>query len=135
MLRPDDFQKSQLVLVSWRYGREYGGYLPALMIMGCLSNRVRCGWGTWLDVIDRIPHFSAEVNQPTGYPLIWQPDFVRLLHEVEHVFSGSGVDLSNGGMYWADSRRIERDWFREHILKYPEIHPRVSESTSLIVFK
>jgi len=135
MLRPDDFQKSQLVLVSWRYGQEYGGYLPALMIMNCIANRVKGGWGTWLDVINRIPYFSAQIEQPTGFPQIWQPDFTRLLHEVEGVYSNAANDLSKGGLYWADLRRVDNSWFRDHILKFPEIHPRIVESNSLAIFK
>jgi hypothetical protein len=80
MLRQDDYQKAQLVTVGWRYGQEYGGHLAACMVMSCLMNRVRLGWGTVLEVLDRIPNFAAEVEMPTGTPAIAAVDLdiVRL---------------------------------------------------------
>ena len=135
MLRQDDFNKSQLVLTGWRYGREYGGHLPSLMIMGCLANRVRLGWGSWLEVIDRIPNFAAEDAVPTGTPSIWEPNFVRLLHEVDHVYDGSGQDLSKGALYWADLRRVERPWFKDNILGKADTHPRIVDCNSLVLFR
>lgn len=135
MLRQDDFNKSQLALVGWRHGREYGGHLASLMVMSCLANRVRAGWGSWLEIIERMPTFSAENTQPTGFPSIWEPNFVRLLHEVDAIYDGSGVDFSKGGLYWADLRRIDRDWFKNNILQKPMEHPRVADMNSLTIFK
>lgn len=134
MLRQDDFNKGQLVLTGWRFGREYGGHLPAMMVMGCIANRVRCGWGSWMEVIDRIPLFAAEIDLPSGYPISWEPSFMRLLHEVEGVYDGSGIDVSKGALYWCDLRRITRDWFRDNILKKPDQHPRIVDCNSLALF-
>lgn len=135
MLRQDDFNKSQLVLTGWRWGCEYGGHLAACMIMSCIANRVRLGWGSWLEVLDRIPQYSAQNEIPTGTPSIWEPNFVRLLHEVEGIFDGSGQDYSKGAVYWADLRRVERDWFKDKILSQPEQHPRVVDMNSLALFR
>ena len=137
MLRQDDMVKSQLVLVSWRYGVSYGGHLASLMIMGCIANRVRAGWGQWLNVIEKIPNYSAlnETPNDNKFPEIWEPTFVRLLHEVDSVYDSSGVDYSKGAFYWCDLRTIERDWFREKILQQPENHPRVADMNSLTLFK
>jgi hypothetical protein len=135
MLRQDDFNKAQLVLKGWQYGREYGGHLAPLMIMGCIANRVRLGWGSWLEVIERIPQFAAENEQPTGFPQIWEPNFVRLLHEVDNVYDGSGTDYSKGAMYWADLRKIDREWFKERILKDSTTHPRVADLNTLTLFR
>jgi len=134
MLRQDDFQKSQLVLTGWRWGQEYGGHLAACLIMSCIANRVRLGWGSWLEVLDRIPAFSAQNEIPTGTPSIWDPNFVRLLHEVEGIYDGS-KDYSKGAVYWADTRRIERDWFKEKIIACPDQHPRVVDMNSLSLFR
>lgn len=122
MLRPDDFCKSQLVLTGWRFGKEYGGHLAACMVMGTLANRVRLGWGSWLEVLERIPVLSAEENIPfqNEYPRIWEPNFVRLLHEVDGIFDNSTKDLSCGAVYWGDLRRIEREWFKDNVLKNPD---------------
>jgi hypothetical protein len=135
MLRQDDFLKSQLVTMGWLYGKEYGGHLASCMIMNTIANRVRCGWGSWLEIIERIPLFAAENEQPKGLPPIWDTQFVRLLHEVEPIYDGSAVDISKGALYWCDLRRIERDWFREKILEQSEIHNKVADMNSLCFFK
>lgn len=135
MLRQDDYQKSQLVTVGWLHGKEYGGHLASCMVMNCLMNRVRCGWGSLLEVIERLPLFAAEQVQPSGFPQIWEPGFVRLLHEVDLIYDGSGVDYSKGALYWADLRRVERQWFKDKILANPETHPRIADFNSLAFFK
>lgn len=134
MLRQDDYQKSQLVTVGWQCGREYGGHMASCMIMSCLGNRVRLGWGTWLEVIERIPAFAAEVHMPTGTPSIWEAGFVRLLHEVESIYDGT-IDHSKGALYWCDLRRIETVWFRDKILGHPQEHPRVTDMNTLTLFR
>lgn len=134
MLRQDDFQRSQLVLTGWRFGHTYGGHLPACLIMSCIATRVRAGWGNWLDVIDNIPKYSATLEQPTGTPQIWEPQFVRLLHEVGPIFDGS-QDYAKGAMYWCDTRYIETPFFKEKILGQLDQHPRIGEMGSLCLFR
>lgn len=133
MLRQDDYVKSHLVLAMWRWGREYGGHLAACMVGSCLHNRVRNGWGTWLEVLDRIPVFAAQVDMPTGTPEPWSPEFVRLLHEVSSIYDGS-VDYVKGGLFWADTRRIETTFFKEKILG-SDAHPRCCDMNTLMFFK
>ena len=85
-----------------------------------------------MEVLNRIPNHSAEFALPNRevVPEIWEPNFVRLLHEVDLIYSGSGQDLSKGALYWADTRRIETPFFKEKILGNPE-HPRVADMNSL----
>jgi hypothetical protein len=134
MLRQDDFQKGQLVLTGWRFGREYGGHLASCMVMSCIANRQRLGWGSWLQVIDSIPKHSATTEAPTGTPAIWEPGFVKLLHEVEGIYDGT-QDYAKGGLYWCDTRFIDTPFFKEKILGQPELHPRIGEMNSLAIFK
>lgn len=129
------FVKGQLVLYSWRYAHEYGGPKPAQMVMSALANRVKCGQGSWLEVIDRIPKYSAEHRQPEGFPSIWDQTLVRLLHEVEAVYDSSGKDLTDGALFWCDLRRVETEWFRNTILGNPMQHPRVADFGSLTFFR
>jgi hypothetical protein len=123
-----------LVLTSWRHGREYGGTVVPLIVMSILANRQRLGWGSWLEVIDSIPKFAATADIPTGTPQIWEPTFVRLLHEVEGVFDGS-ADHSNGALYWCDLRRVETPFFKDRILADPKGHPRAMDQNSFCCFK
>jgi hypothetical protein len=39
--------------------------------MSCIMNRVRLGWGTLLEVLDRLPNYAATMEVPTGTPSIW----------------------------------------------------------------
>lgn len=137
MLRQDDLVKAQLVLTGYRFGQSYGGgHMAAQMVMHAIGNRVKNGWGTWLQVIERIPNFMAENElPPLVYPSLWEPLFVKLLHAVDGVFDGSMPDLAKGGMYWGQLNRIERTWFKEKVLGYSEVHPRVADMNSLSFFK
>jgi hypothetical protein len=103
--------------------------------MSCLANRQRLGWGSWLDIINSIPKYSATLEQPTGVPSIWEPGFVRLLHEVEAIFDGS-QDYAKGALYWADTAKgITNPWFKEKIIDEPTAHPRVGDMNSLMFFR
>jgi hypothetical protein len=134
MLRQDDYLRSQLVTIGYQWGLPYGGHLAACMIMSVIAGRVRNGWGTWLECIDRIPTFSAQVEMPTGIPTIWDPAFVRLLVEVDAIFDSS-MDHSKGALYWADLTKVDNPWFIEKIIGDPENHPRIGNMNSLTLFK
>ena len=109
--------------------------------MHVIANRVRLGWGAWLQVIDRIPLYMAEFEMPPmEHPSIWEPAFVKLLHVVEGIYDGSVPDLSKGALYFADLNHIERPWFKELIsAQNPETglrqHPSVSNINGLTFFK
>ena len=134
MLRQDDYMKAQLVTHGWRWGREYGGHLGACMIMSCLMNRVRLGWGTVLEVLDRIPAYAATTEIPSGTPAIWEPQFVRLLHEVEAIYDGT-QDYSKGAVFWCDTRQVTTSFFKEKVLSEKEQHPRVVDMNTLACFR
>lgn len=133
MLRQDDYVKSQLVSTGWQHGKEYGGHLASCLIMSCLANRFRLGWGGWLEVIDNIPKFAAITEMPTGTPSIWEPQFVRLLHEVEAIYDGT-MDYSKGALYWCDTRHIETTFFKEKILGDNAVHKRIGEMNTLALY-
>lgn len=137
MLKQDDLIKSQLVLTAWRFSKFYNtGFIGAKLIMCTIANRVRAGWGSWLDVIQRVPDFMAEANLPAlDYPPIWDGNFVKILHAVDGVYEGSAGDDSKGALYWGDLRYIERDWFKDKILSQKDAHPRVADFNSLSFFR
>jgi hypothetical protein len=135
LLRQDDYQKTHLVDEGWKYGKEYGGHLAACMVMSCIMNRVKKGWGTLPQVIEKIPNFLAEEYVPDGaMPSIWEPGFVRLLHEVEPIFDTT-QDYAKGAVYWADTRRITTPFFVNKILPNKEDHPRIVEMNTFVCFK
>jgi hypothetical protein len=136
MLRQDDFIKAHLLTFAYNYTKEYGGHLAACMVMGALANRVRKGWGSWLEVIENAPKYAAEKNPlQIKLPSLWDANFVRLLTEVEGIYDGSAKDLSCGAVYFCDTRRIENDWFLLNIIRDPEEHPNVAGMNSLNFYK
>ena len=138
MLRQDDFVRAQIVLECWRQGCGFGNHQVPLMIAGCLSNRVRLGWGQWLDVLKGRPKFSAVLEQPNRdkWPEIWSPDFVKLLHSIDGIYDGSIADPAMGGLYWCDLRAgisgITNPWFRDKILNS---HKVCANQNSFTVFQ
>lgn len=136
MLRQDDAIKALLVFEGWRQGLEYGGHIASCMIMSCLSNRVRSGWGSWIETIYRIPAFSALHEQPNRdiIPTIWEPGFVRLLHEVEGIYDSS-ISYAKDSLYWCDTRNIQTDFFKDKILGNLEAHPRCCDLGTLTFFR
>lgn len=134
-MRHDDYVKAQLLEAAWLRGKEYGGVDATLLIMNVLGNRVRNGWGSWLFVLERIPAFSAVLEQPTGTPDLWEPAFVQLVHLVDGVFDGTSPDTAKGALYWADLRHIDNPWFKEKILSNATEHPRIGDMNTLTLFK
>jgi hypothetical protein len=142
LLKIEDLQKTKLVEIGWRFGQSYnGGYIAGQMVMNTVANRVRAGWGSWLEVIERVPFFMAENElPPLVWPSVWEGNFVKLLHVVDGVFDGSAIDMSKGALYWGDLNRIERPWFQEKILDALKEdglrqHPMVANMVSLSFFR
>lgn len=149
MLKQDDYIKGRLVEMGWRWASRYdGGYMAGQIVMSTIANRVRCGWGAWLEVIDRIPLYMAENEiPPLKHPSVWEPTFVKLLHAVDGIYDGSALDMSNGALYWGDLQHIERQWFKDLIsATKPPIeedgsgvplrqHPQVGNINSLTFFR
>lgn len=106
------------------------------MVMSCLMTRVRLGWGNLLEVLSRIPKFSAEIETPNTekIPQIWDPSFIKLLQEVENIYDGTR-DYSNGALYWCDTRRIETPFFKDKIIGDLSNHPRVCDMGTLTFFR
>jgi len=131
---------------AWRNGKEYGGTNAAGMIMSVLANRVKAGWGTWIEVLDSAPKYAAAPLVTEGRPSLWDPVFVQLLHDVQVFYAGTknmalSMPPKNLGyvippqpaMYWADSRRIQSAFFINKIQYNPE-HPRIGEMGTLALY-
>lgn len=103
--------------------------------MSCVANRSRLGWGSLLECLTSVPLYDAEIEQPRlVFPSIWDPTFVRLLHEVGPIKDGS-LDPAKGGLYWADSRRITNPWFKDKIIGEPDIHRRIGDMNTLNIYQ
>ena len=104
--------------MGWRFGQSYGGGpIAGQMVMQAIANRVRAGWGSWLDVIERVPLYMAEAElPPLKFPSVWEPAFVKLLHSVDAAYEYSMTDMVKGALDWGDLARLERSWFKTKIV-------------------
>jgi hypothetical protein len=143
MLKQDDYIKAKLVETAWKYTQFYGGggHLMGQIIMWCIANRVRAGWGSWLQMLDGIEQFAAEnAVPPLKHPSVWDASFVKMLHVVDGIYDGSMPDAAKGGLYWADLSKIERSWFLEKIVQAKDDdgiprHHRVVDMNSFSVWR
>ena len=134
MLRQDDFVASQLLLYGWNRGKEYGGVEAAKLIMSCIANRSRLGWGSILECLSNAHLYDSEAEPPKlVFPSYWDPAFVRLLTEVGPIKDGSS-DYAKGGLYWCDTRRITNPWFTNKIIGDPVAHRRVADMNTLFIY-
>jgi hypothetical protein len=142
-LKPEDYLKSQVVEVAWKFGQSYNsGHLAGLMVMNVLSNRFKAGFGSYLSILETIPNFMAENEiPPMKLDSVWNPLFTKLLHGIEGAFDGSAQDLTKGALYWGDLNRIQNPWFQTKIIDAVDVvtglrrHPIVMNSNSLSFFK
>lgn len=142
MLKSDDFIKGQLVCMGWRFSQVYGGFVPGQMVMSAIANRVRGGWGSWLEVIERVPDNMAESElPPLKFPSVWEPTFNKLLQCVDAAYDMSLLDMTKGATYWCDLNNIGRAWFKEKIVDAIQEstglrqHPVVANQNSIVFFK
>ena len=116
--------------------------------MQALANRVRRGFGSWLQVLESVPNYMAEHEMPPlKYPSLWEPNFVKLLHSVESIYAGSAADITigntvidnrpkQGAVFFGMLNKLERQWFKDMIAVVDPItglrqHERVSDLNTL----
>lgn len=102
----------------------------------CLRNRVREGWGEWMDVIESADEHRA--NEPTEPAAIDTSSraYQRLLHDVDDIYFGHSSDFSEGPsledslcekerpcFYWLFLDRPMQQWFKDTIAGDKENHP------------
>lgn len=102
----------------------------------CLRNRVRAGWGEWMEVIESAGEHRA--NEPLETAPIDSSSraYQRLLHDVDDIYFGHSAGYSEGQtledslcekerpcFYWLFLERPMREWFKETIASDKENHP------------
>lgn len=103
----------------------------------CLRNRVRAGWGEWLDVIETAGETLC--NEPTESAAIDTSNraYQRLLHDVDDIYFGHSsagydegqtledtlCDPQRPCFYWLFLNRPKRQWFTDNIANDKVNHP------------
>lgn len=112
----------------------------------CLRNRVRAGWGEWIDVIQDAD--GKRCNEPLEPTLIDLSNraYQRLLHDVDDIYFGMGnpsdgytfedaiCNTDQPAFYWLFLDRPMSDWFKVNISGHPENHPNTCTMGSMLFF-
>lgn len=103
----------------------------------CLRNRVREGWGEWMDVIETADETRGNVpNEATRIDSNSRA-YQRLLHEIDDIYfghrsvsEGEGLTLEDSlcakerpCFYWLFLDRPMTPWFKANIASDKENHP------------
>jgi len=144
----ETYVKAQLATLAWREGHEQGGFNNALAVAFVIKNRVRAGWGDWLDLIQRHAIWSARNEDEldtTSHPDAREPNFQLLLQNIDGVFDNSLQDKLTvspktkagefrAALYYGQLNKITRPWFLEKIVRQPDLHPRTSQVGEIVFF-
>jgi hypothetical protein len=146
----DSLVKGQVALFCWREASQHGGDICMTAVMCCLRNRVKAGWGTWLEVISRDSKTSYRLEQPlqNQFPDDREPSWRRFFAKVDAIYEGNFEDITAGtqdimwqpvgtrnhGLYWADLGAITNPWFSEKIVGDKENHKKVCTVAPLYIY-
>ena len=132
--RSDEYIKSHMIFVAWKYGQHFGGTPAMINILHVLKNRQKAGFGNYLHVLDTVDKWQAAPPKTTGHPDIWDRRFLSLWTEIDGICDDTRKDSSNGGLYWGELNDIQSEWFLTHICQNPE-KQRCADMGSLTFFK
>jgi hypothetical protein len=131
-----DVDRVMLVRYAVKEAGPQGSLEQMKAICYCLRNRVRSGWGEWMEVIETADETRA--NEP-GEP--WRIDtasraYQRLLHDVDDIYFGHSAPSSDGPtledslcekkrpcFHWLFLDRPIRQWFKDNIIADKQNHP------------
>jgi hypothetical protein len=139
-----DVDRVMLVRYAVRETGERGSLEQMKAVCYCLRNRVRAGWGDWIDVIEGADEHGAHTPENDGRIDPNNRAYQRLLRDVDDIYFGhrglakSYGDTEGGGerdledsltardhecLYWAFLDRPMRPEFAETIVRAGAEHP------------
>ena len=77
--------------------------------------------GSWSEVLANVPKYRGNEPEPTpDVPNLWEPNTSKLLQAVDDCYDNSGLDPSNGGLFYLFTERGVNDWFKEFVIGNPQ---------------
>lgn len=114
----------------------------------CLRNRVRAGWGEWMDVIETADEHRANVPNELIRIDHNSRTYQRLLHDVDDIYFGHNSSYGDGptledtlcakerpNFYWLFLDRPMRQWFKDNIAGDKENHPSNATMALMMFFE
>jgi hypothetical protein len=137
-----DVDRVMLVLYAVREAGARGSLEQMKAICYCLRNRVRAGWGEWVEVIETADEGNAHEPAEKIEIDVSSRAYQRLLRDVDDIYFGQSSlngfgdeEGSEGGtlesslcepehaaLYWCFVNRPIRPWFAQTIVQDPKNH-------------
>lgn len=119
-----DYNHALLALASWREG--LGTSVDTML---CIAHTIvnfarqnECGIGAAIVEHCALHHLEVDEDE---YPDDRDPLFQKLLRQIDEVDSKTGIDLTNGAIYYVDTAKPIPEYMK-FLLKHPAEHPMVA---------
>ncbi len=120
-VRAEEYFKMHMIHKAWSYGQHFGGIDNMLGVLHVIKNRQAAGWGTYGHVLDTMEKWQAAPPVTLTHPDLWDRRFQQILGQVDAICDETRKpDVSNGGLYFADTTYITSEWFIKHVCRNPE---------------
>jgi len=150
----NESQKALLVHFAVREVGPKGSLEQMKVVCYCLRNRVRAGWGDWMEVVEHAKDVAA--HEAAVYPYLDanSRSYQMLLQAVDDIYyaqpkveSWNGVKIDQdaqgdtiesavgSGMYWRFLDRPLRPWFQQNIVDQKKEHAERSSMGLMLVYR
>jgi len=149
----NDSQKALLVHFAVRDVGPRGSLEQMQVVCYCLRNRVRAGWGEWMEVIEHADETAAHEDNKRVYLDASSRSYQMLLHAIDDLYyaqppsaswNGKKIDLDAQGAtlesavgtakYWRFLNRPLRQWFQQNIVDQKREHPERSTMGLMVMY-
>lgn len=145
-----DVDRVLLTLYAVREAGPRGSLEQMKAICYCLRNRVRAGWGEWMDVIENADETNAHASELTTPIDPNSRTYQRLLRDVDDIYFGQSSISSTGGgedlenslcdsqhlcCYWSFVNRAILPSFAETIVRDPANHPNRATMGTMMFYE
>lgn len=145
---PSDFNKAALAIFAAKAAGPGASFEQMKGICCCIRNRVREGWGEWLDVIEAAEDDKANLPGPRVRLDTENKSLRRLMQEIDDIYYGGGShqilgpgseegtleDALERAVFWAFVNQPFQPWFVENVIHRPDNFPEVATMATMIFY-
>lgn len=141
----EQFLRAQLAAFALQEAGSTGSINCMKAVCYVMANRVRAGWGDWIDVLEQARASGAHHFEMDDAISIRNPALNGLLISIDDMFYGQGEDetrniVSPAGarpcLFWQNVlNRNVQPWFIENVIRRPDDHPRRAQVGTIILYE
>ena len=154
----NDINRAALALFAAREAGPEGSLEEMKAIALCIRNRVRAGWGDWIDVMEHAQEYAANPERERFALDMNRRAVQRMIADVDDLYYGAQANVTGQGgkeptaqrfateatsteealekcLYWADCKREFTAWFKENILRNQQEHRTAAQMGIMMFFE